>query len=138
MSIAGIDHAAVPIEAVEDMLSFYRGLGFSVRSFADDDLPVHAVMFGGVRLNFHEPKTWKTSDFPRGPSALPGCGDFCFVWDGGIEDAMDFVTARGIQIELGPVERTGARGQSETLGDSIYFRDPDQNLIELIAYRKST
>jgi catechol 2,3-dioxygenase-like lactoylglutathione lyase family enzyme len=137
MTIAGIDHAAVPIENVEEMLSFYKSLGFSVRSFGDDDLPVHAVMHGAVRLNFHEPTTWRNADFPRGPYALPGCGDFCFVWDGVIEDAIEFVSARGIQIEFGPVERTGARAQSQDLGDSIYFRDPDQNLLELIAYRYS-
>lgn len=138
MTLSGIDHAAVPIEKVHEMLSFYKSIGFSVRSFGDDNLPVHAVMHGEVRLNFHEPETWKSADFPRGPNALPGCGDFCFVWDGTIEDAMGFLRTKGIQIEFGPVERTGARNQSRMLGDSIYFRDPDQNLLEFIAYRQST
>lgn len=135
MTIAAIDHAAVPIENVEQMLASYASLGFSVRSFNSDGLPVHAVMLGNVRLNFHEPKTWKEVDFPRGPNALPGCGDFCFVWDGTVEDAMKFIKAKEIQIEFGPVERTGARAQSQDIGDSIYFRDPDQNLLEIIAYR---
>lgn len=136
MTIAGLDHAAIPIENVTPMLSFYSSLGFVIRSFGGDDLPVHAVMRGGVRLNFHEPKTWKSSGFPRGSNALPGCGDFCFVWDGVIEDAIRFLTEKGIRIELGPVERTGARGQGECPGDSIYFRDPDRNLLEFIAYRR--
>ncbi len=138
MTIAGIDHAAVPIGNVEEMLSFYASLGFSVRSFGDDDLPIHAVMLDNVRLNFHEPKTWKAADFPRGPNALPGCGDFCFVWDGTVEEAVEFVCEKGVQIEFGPVERTGARAQSREIGDSIYFRDPDQNLLEFIIYRRST
>jgi len=108
MSIAGLDHAAVPIENVEEMLAFYTSLGFTVRSFGSDGLPVHAVMLGNVRLNFHEPKTWNDADFPRGPNALPGCGDFCFVWDGTVEDAVEFIREREIQIEFGPEERTGA------------------------------
>jgi catechol 2,3-dioxygenase-like lactoylglutathione lyase family enzyme len=69
---------------------------------------------------------------------LPGCGDFCFVWDGEIQEAIDFVAGKGIHLEFGPVERTGARAQSLDLGDSIYFRDPDQNLLEFIAYRHAS
>ena len=135
MAISGLDHVAVPIENVDAMLAFYTALGFSVRTFNANTLPVHAVMLGETRLNFHEPKTWRSADFPRGPCAVPGCGDFCFVWNGTIESALDLVEAVGAQIELGPVERTGARRQSRALGDSIYFRDPDQNLLEFIVYR---
>ena len=53
------------------------------------------------------------------------------------QEAIDFIAEKGIQLELGPVERTGARRQSKDFGDSIYFRDPDQNLLEFISYRDS-
>jgi catechol 2,3-dioxygenase-like lactoylglutathione lyase family enzyme len=33
-------------------------------------------------------------------------------------------------VEEGPVERQGARGR----GRSVYFRDPDGSLLELITY----
>lgn len=134
MTISRIDHAAIPIQNVEAMLSFYKLLGFTIRSFNDDDLPVHAVMLGESRLNFHEPKAWKSASFPRGPNAVPGCGDFCFVWEGTIESAITFLDDAGINIELGPIERTGARDQSHKVGQSVYCRDPDLNLVEFIAY----
>jgi len=60
----------------------------------------------------------------------PGNSDLCFGWDGAIDGAIAHLTARGIPIELGPVERTGGRGD----GTSVYFRDPDGSLLELISY----
>lgn len=42
--------------------------------------------------------------------------------------------ACGVKIEEGPVERTGAVGTI----NSLYFRDPDQNLIEVSNYNQST
>lgn len=54
----------------------------------------------------------------------------CFVWDGTPGEATAHLERRGVSIELGPVERVGARGR----GTSVYFRDPDGSLLELIAY----
>jgi len=61
---------------------------------------------------------------------VPGNSDLCFRWNGRIEDAQRHLEANGITIELGPVERYGARGE----GISIYFRDPDGSLMEFISY----
>ena len=60
----------------------------------------------------------------------PGNSDLCFVWDGTAAEAMAHLDAHGVAVELGPVERRGARGT----GTSVYFRDPDGSLLELIAY----
>lgn len=60
----------------------------------------------------------------------PGNSDLCFVWDGPIAGAIEHLRSNGVAIELGPVERTGARGD----GTSVYFRDPDGSLLELISY----
>lgn len=54
---------------------------------------------------------------------------FCFVWPGPIEGALDHLAARGVVAEEGPVERPGAR----CVGRSLYFRDPDGSLLELIS-----
>jgi len=43
---------------------------------------------------------------------------------------MRHLQQHGVAVELGPVERTGARGQ----GQSVYFRDPDGSLLEFITY----
>jgi catechol 2,3-dioxygenase-like lactoylglutathione lyase family enzyme len=60
----------------------------------------------------------------------PGNADLCFEWPGTASDAVDHLLARGVAVEVGPVERTGARGG----GTSVYFRDPDGALLELISY----
>ena len=43
---------------------------------------------------------------------------------------IEDLAAHGIPVEEGPVERTGATGPIL----SVYFRDPDQNLIEVSTY----
>jgi catechol 2,3-dioxygenase-like lactoylglutathione lyase family enzyme len=62
----------------------------------------------------------------------PGNSDLCFRWDGPISDAMRHLAGHGIEIELGPVARFGARGN----GISVYFRDPDGSLMEFISYHE--
>jgi catechol 2,3-dioxygenase-like lactoylglutathione lyase family enzyme len=61
---------------------------------------------------------------------VPGNSDLCFVWDGDVESARAHLERNGVEVELGPVERTGAQGT----GRSLYFRDPDGSLLELISY----
>jgi catechol 2,3-dioxygenase-like lactoylglutathione lyase family enzyme len=52
------------------------------------------------------------------------------VWEGPIDGAMEHLRRLGVEIEEGPVPRPGTRGQ----GTSVYFRDPDGSLLELISY----
>ena len=127
--------AAVPLRHVAEMLSFYRRMGFTIQSFQRDGMDFHSAVFGDNRINFHEPNAWETGGFDlRGPAAVPGCGDFCFVWDGSIEDAIAFIDGLGTEMILGPVEMRGGRAAGSVRGQSVYFRDPDQNLLELIVY----
>ena len=69
----------------------------------------------------------------RGRKAVPGSGDFCFVWEGSQEELTALLSELGAEVEEGPVERTGGREQG-ALGMSVYTRDPDQNLLEFIVY----
>ena len=79
MTITAFDHIAIPIESVDEMLLFYRTLGFEIK---DDDGPLlYSVHFGENKINFHTPQLWQSEQFSlRGPAARPGCGDFCVVW----------------------------------------------------------
>jgi catechol 2,3-dioxygenase-like lactoylglutathione lyase family enzyme len=60
----------------------------------------------------------------------PGNSDLCFVWPGSPEEAVEHLEQHGVEVELGPVARTGALGPIE----SVYFRDPDGNLLEVSSY----
>jgi catechol 2,3-dioxygenase-like lactoylglutathione lyase family enzyme len=87
-----------------------------------------AYRFGAQQLNVHGPGS---TPHPRAVDPVrPGNSDLCFVWDGSIESAADHLRGHGVEVELGPVERQGAGGA----GRSVYFRDPDGSLLELISY----
>jgi catechol 2,3-dioxygenase-like lactoylglutathione lyase family enzyme len=131
MSIRSFDHAAIPIQKIDEMLAFYRALGFGV----DDKGPRYSVHFGDQKINFHSPEVWQSGRFTlRGPTAVPGCGDFCFVWEGSPESLRAMLAQAGAKIIEGPVERTGGRSGGRAKGTSLYFRDPDSNLLEFIVY----
>ena len=130
MPIAALDHAAIPIDDVDAMLRFYADLGFDVREVQPPLF--YSVVFGEHKINFHGPKAWRSSAFTlRGPTAEPGCGDFCFVWDGTAEQLAEMLARLNVPILEGPVARLGGRGQT---GQSTYIRDPDGNLLEFIVY----
>jgi catechol 2,3-dioxygenase-like lactoylglutathione lyase family enzyme len=63
----------------------------------------------------------------------PGGSDLCFVWPGGIQEAREHLGRHGVEVEMGPVGRRGARGA----GTSLYFRDPDGSLLEFISYESA-
>jgi catechol 2,3-dioxygenase-like lactoylglutathione lyase family enzyme len=88
-----------------------------------------AYAFGDQRLNVHGPDTDVGSLVATEPVG-PGNADLCFVWPGPIEQAVAHLHAHEVELEAGPVERAGGRGQ----GTSVYFRDPDGSLLELISY----
>ena len=132
MSLKDIDHVAIPIEKVEELLVFYEELGFRLnRDHAPNFYSVH---LGDTKINFHAPRVWHSDRFSlRGRDAIPGCGDFCLVWEGTQEQLDDMLNEKNIPIVEGPVERYGAMAGGRR-GMSTYVRDPDGNLIELIRY----
>lgn len=133
MNIKAIDHAAIPINNVEEMLSFYRRLGFEI---SEQYAPLlYSIDFGNNKINFHSPQIWQSDEFSlRGPTAVPGCGDFCFVWEGDEKDLVSLLEDAGAEVIEGPVERIGGRDAGQTAGISRYIRDPDSNLLEFIIY----
>ena len=87
-----------------------------------------AYRFGVQQLNVHGPGS---TPHPRAADPVrPGNSDLCFRWPGPIEEAAAHLSSHGIEVEEGPVERQGAMGR----GRSVYFRDPDGTLLELISY----
>lgn len=139
MSIAGFDHVAIPTAQPEAMLNFYRSLGFQAPTMAEwqaSGLPFFSIVFADNKINVHAPAFWRDGGFDlRGPSALPGCGDFCFVWAGTLEEIQRLLREVGADLVEGPVQRLGGRGRGTVTGTSVYTRDPDRNLLEFIVYR---
>ena len=129
MAIRGIDHVAAPLQRVDEMAAFYAALGFEVRQSAGGLL--YSVHAGATKINFHAPELWQRASFTlRGPTAVPGSGDFCFAWEGTPEALGEALSAAGAGVIEGPVAREGGAGQ----GTSVYVRDPDENLLEFIIY----
>ena len=138
MPVVGFDHAAIPAGDAEAMIAFYRRLGFTILGEAEwrsGASRIFSIVFGDSKINVHGPDFWPQPEFTlRGPTAVPGCGDFCFVWAGGLEALQETLAAAGAEIEEGPVPRQGGRGGGQAQGTSIYTRDPDRNLLEFIVY----
>jgi catechol 2,3-dioxygenase-like lactoylglutathione lyase family enzyme len=59
-----------------------------------------------------------------------GSADLCFVIAGPVEQALEELRRHGVEVIKGPVPRSGAEGEIV----SVYFRDPDENLIEVCNY----
>jgi len=131
VTIRSFDHVAIPIQNTEAMLEFYRALGFGVQERGR----TYSVHFGDNKINFHVPERWQSGKFTlRGPTAVPGCGDFCFVWDGSAEALKDTLAKASATIIEGPIDRIGGRNNGSAKATSYYLRDPDSNLLEFMIY----
>jgi catechol 2,3-dioxygenase-like lactoylglutathione lyase family enzyme len=138
MSISAFDHVAIPTARPEEMLRFYRALGFGAptpEQWKASGAIHFSLHLGNQKINVHAPALWENGKFTlRGPSALPGCGDFCFVWSSDAEALLRTLREADARIEEGPVERAGGRDGGRANGTSYYTRDPDGNLLEFIIY----
>jgi catechol 2,3-dioxygenase-like lactoylglutathione lyase family enzyme len=126
MSGPRLDHCVIAVSDWERSNRFYRDvLGAEL---VELERGRFAYRFGQQQLNVHGPGS---SPHPRAVDPVrPGNSDLCFRWGGPIEDAVGHLASLGVAVEEGPVERQGAGGR----GRSVYFRDPDGSLLELISY----
>jgi catechol 2,3-dioxygenase-like lactoylglutathione lyase family enzyme len=124
--IVRLDHVVIAVSDWERSNAFYRDvLGAELVDLGDGRL---AYALGDQRLNVHGPGS---EPFPVARDRVrPGNSDLCFVWPGPIADAVAHLERLGVEVEEGPVARQGGRGA----GTSVYFRDPDGSLLELISY----
>lgn len=123
-----LDHSVIAVSDWDVSNRFYRDvLGAELVEHGPGRW---AYRLGDTQLNVHGPGVDVSSNVARLP-VRPGNSDLCFVWPGPIEEAVQHLATHGVEVETGPVERLGANG----LGTSVYFRDPDGSLLELISYR---
>ena len=87
-----------------------------------------ALAFGRSKINLHQ----AGHEFePKAHRPTPGSSDLCLIATEPLEQVMEELAMHDVPVEEGPVERTGATGPIL----SVYFRDPDRNLIEISTYR---
>lgn len=122
MKISHLDHLVLTVASIENTCNFYQTvLGFKVITFKGDR---KALQFGNQKINLHQ----QGNEFePKALHPTPGSADLCFISDTPILEVVAHLNQLNIQIEEGPVERTGAVHPIL----SVYIRDPDQNLIEI-------
>ncbi len=125
MRIDRLDHLVLTVASIEATCAFYvRVCGMQVVEFAGGR---KALTFGRQKFNLHE----AGREFePKAARPTPGSADLCLIAEGTLEDVVAHLDAEGVAIEEGPVDRTGATGPIR----SVYFRDPDANLIEVSVY----
>lgn len=125
MHITGLDHVVLTVADMERTCDFYRRvLGLEVVVFGEGR---RALQCGGQKINLHQAGA---EIRPNAPAAQPGTGDLCFVTDTPIAEVIATLAEYLVEVELGPVPQTGARGAMT----SVYFRDPDGNLVEVARY----
>jgi catechol 2,3-dioxygenase-like lactoylglutathione lyase family enzyme len=140
MSIRALDHVALPTHNPVALMEFYGALGFGLpepQLWRNVPNPRLFIVCGDQKINLLEPDEWQDEQFTlRGLNAVPGCGDFCFVWDGTLEELQAAIQRAGATPIAGPVERVGGRERGQAKGLSVYLRDPEENLIEFIIYEQ--
>lgn len=126
MQIDRIDHIVLTARDMEATCGFYtRVLGMQLVTF-DGRKALH---FGEQKINLHQ----AGKEFePKALLPTPGSLDLCFITQTPLTQVIEHLQACSVDIIEGPVNKTGARGPML----SIYFRDPDDNLIEVSNYKK--
>ena len=130
MPISGFDHVAITVRDVDETVAWYERVLGAEPLYYDlwlaGKLPVALIQVGASRMSIHpaaEPAA------PHAKTPTPGSADLCFRWDGPVESILAHLTAAMIPVVEGPVPRPAADG---TQGTSVYFEDPDGNLLELL------
>ncbi len=122
--IEGLDHIVLTVRDIDAAAAFYaRVLGMRVETFAGIR---KALRFGDQKINL------QTLGQEMRNHACIGSGDVCLITSWAPEKLRKHLLDEGVEIVEGPVKKTGALGPIT----SIYFNDPDGNLIEVSSYEE--
>ncbi len=127
LAIDRLDHLVLTVADVAATCDWYaRVLGMEVVTFGAENRK--ALAFGRNKINLHQ----AGSEFePKARQATRGSADFCMITETPLDEVITHLRASDVEIIQGPVPKTGATGPLL----SVYFRDPDGNLLEVSNYR---
>lgn len=125
MKIDSLDHLVLTVKDITTTCAFYSNvLGMEIVKFGVNRT---ALTFGSQKINLHQ----QGSELePKAQQPTPGSADLCFITSVPLPELVSHLHFCNVTIIEGPVQRTGATG----LILSVYFRDPDMNLIEVSNY----
>lgn len=125
IAIDRVDHIVLTVFDIDRTLDFYsRVLGMEAVTFAGGR---RGLAFGRQKLNLHQ----AGREFePKALRPAPGAIDICFIAQTPLEQVIEELKSAGVTVIEGPVDKTGALGPMK----SVYFRDPDGNLVEVSNY----
>ena len=125
MRIDSIDHVVFTVKDINASCEFYsKVLGMEVVTFGEGR---KALAFGSQKINLQQLGRESTLIAEK---PTPGSADICFVTSVPLSEVIAHLNSSGVRLVGGPVERNGARGMMT----SVYFRDPDLNLVEISNY----
>jgi catechol 2,3-dioxygenase-like lactoylglutathione lyase family enzyme len=124
-----LDHIVLTVSDIGESLRFYESaLGFERELFrGPEGQPRFALKFGEQKINLQDRST-ETPTKAKQPTF--GAADFCVITAIPLDEMLTHLRVLRIEIEAGPIARRGALGPLR----SIYFRDPDGNLVEVGEY----
>ncbi len=121
MHIYGFDHIVLCVRNVDATLDFYRHvLGMAAHEERPGKWSLH---FGSNKISVQDANDLAS----LAEKTVPGSGNFCVLTDIPMEDVVATLQAQSVEIVEGPAEKAGAVGKLL----SVYFRDPDGNLVEV-------
>lgn len=122
MTLERLDHLVLTVHDLQASIRFYtQVLGMTHEVFGENR---HALKFGQQKINLHPTAS---PIQPHASQPCPGSADLCFITTTPLEQVIQTLQKNAVPVENGPVARTGAQGPIL----SVYFRDPDGNLIEV-------
>lgn len=125
MKIDRVDHLVLTVKDIDVTIDFYvRVLGMEAVTFGEAR---KALRFGSSKINLHQ----LGNEFePKALQPVAGSADLCLIASTPLEEVIQRLRRCRVDMLEGPVPRSGATGNIL----SVYFRDPDGNLIEVSNY----
>jgi catechol 2,3-dioxygenase-like lactoylglutathione lyase family enzyme len=121
MQVYALDHIVLVVDDVRRTCRFYeRVLGMEPREERPGKWSLH---FGSHKISLQDAGT--APDIAR--QTIRGSGNFCLLTETPMAQMTAHLAREGVEIVAGPGERAGATGPIL----SIYFKDPDDNLVEV-------
>ncbi|TGD87531.1 glyoxalase [Mycolicibacterium sp. CH28] len=129
LPISGFDHVAITVADLDDACAFYAavfGAQVILEHAVDGDAVLRQVTLGHAVLSIHQ---YGNGVHPAAAHPTVGAADICLRCTLSVATLLDKLDSLGVEVVEGPAARRTADGEPS---QSVYFRDPDGNLLEMM------